>query len=190
MSMNQGQTQIKIVVFALLALITCAGCTSGEIEEADHELVLKAEHLLDYGLELPRGYRAFESMSKERWFDGSVMIEYEFHAPDDPNLPFVYSMAEVHRTLSDATISYSAGNFAAPLGLGDAEMIDRSNEFYYGDNSKYALLTYNGKQYGNYFAMQDGKTVFMVMTSGFYFDDAELWAELIDPVLTALSARN
>lgn len=173
-----------------MALALCSACISGDVEESDHELVLKAEQLVEYGLNLPRGYQAFESMSKETWFDGSVTVVYEFSAPDNPDLPFIYSVAEVHRTFSDATVSYSAGNFSAPLGLGDAEMQDRSNEFHYGDSSKFALFTYNGSPYGNYFAMQKGKTVFMVMTSGFYFDDAELWAELIEPTLDALSARN
>lgn len=177
------------ITTALIVLV-CAACISGDIDEQDHALVLKVGQLREYGLSLPRGYQAHETMNKERWFDGSVTIEYEFDVPDDPDMPFVYSVAEVHKTRSDAAVSYSTGNFAAPLGLGDAEMVDHSELFRYGDASKFALFTYNGEPYGNYFAMQDGKTVFMVMTSGFYFDDAELWAELIEPTLSAVSARN
>ena len=182
--------RIRNSLTTILALIFCVGCMSGDVEEGDHELLLKVEDLAEYGLELPRGYKAFESMSKESWFDGSVMIEYEFYNPDNPDLPFIYSMAEVHRTRSDASVSYSTGNFAAPLGLGDAEMVDRDNKFSYGDNSRNAWLLYNGQQYGNYFAMHDGRTVFTVITSGFYFDDDELWKELLEPTLTAVSERN
>lgn len=177
-------------ITSILMVLVCAACISGDIEDTDHELVLKVGQLREYGLELPRGYQVHETMSKERWFDGSVTVEYEFNVPDDPEMPFVYSVAEVHRSRSDAAVSYSTGNFAAPLGLGDAEMVDQSDSFRYGDASKFALFTYNGEPYGNYFAMQDGKTVFMVMTSGFYFDDAELWSELIESTLSAVSARN
>lgn len=178
------------LVVTILALAFCAACISGEVEEGDHALVLKVGQLREYGLELPRGYQSHESISKETWFDGSVSIEYEFEALDNADLPFVYCVAEVHRSAQDAALSYSTGNFAAPLGLGDAQMISRNDLFSYGDVSEFALFSYGGEPYGNYFAMQDGKTVFMVMTSGFYFDDGELWAELIEPNLAALSERN
>jgi len=167
---------------AVLALIL-AGCMSQEPEEGDRDLVLKAEDLLPYGIDLPRGYATWETLKREKWIDSSFAVEYEFEPPEDAELPYLYSLTERHTSKSDACNSYSAGNIGLPFGLGDNELDVRDDLYSYGDESRFGLLTAEGQPFGNYFAMCKGRAAVMIVLGGLYFDDGEMWAELIQPML-------
>ena len=182
----------KLIGIYQLALCTLflSACTSGDIEEGDRELVLKIGQLQPYGLSLPEGYDSYESFGKERWFDGSFVIDYEFDAPIDLQLPYLSSMTELHATNEDACASYSAGNFGVPLGLGDADLSIRDDLFQFGDESRFAYLTLDDEPIGMYFAMCSGRTAFMTIMGGFYFDDIDMWTELVSPVLDDVVAMD
>jgi len=81
-------------------------------------------------------------------------------------------------------------NFGLPLGLGDVELSVRDDLFAFGDGSRFGLLMVDGEPAGNYFGMCHGKTSLMIVLSGFYFDNGELWGELLAPTLEALSSVN
>ena len=137
-------------------------------------------------LTLPEGFEAYESFKRERWFDGSVMIDYEFDAPEELGLPYLSSSAERHPSRSDACMSFTAGNVGAQLG--GMELDERNDLFKYGDKSSFGLLVSEGNPYGNFFGMCRGKTTFMVMLGGYYFDDGETWGELLKGPLEALDS--
>ncbi len=173
---------------AIIALAVVGGCTSTEFQEGDQDKLLRVAQLQEYGLELPHNFAIHESFKREQWFDGSIMLEYTFEAPTDPNLPYVYSTAERHPSALDAKLSYSSGNIGLPLGLGESELEIRDDLYSYGDGSRFGILKADGQPYGNYFAMHHGRTVFTVILSGFYFDDGELWAELVAPTLASIES--
>lgn len=168
-------------------LFVLSACTSGELEDGDRDLVLKVEQLEPYGLRLPENYSSYESFKRERWIDGSVTIEYEFQAPEALKLPYLYSVAERHSSSAEACASYLAGNFGAPLG--GVELSVRDDLFQFGTKSRFALLMSDGQPVGNYFAMCRGKTASMIVIGGFYFDDGELWGELLNPTLDAITGN-
>lgn len=171
-------------------IVAASACTTKDIEEGDRDLVLKIEQLQPYGLNLPENFASFESFGREQWIDGSLSVVYEFEAPDEFNLPYLYSIAERHPTATDACASYSMGNLGLSLGLSADELSIRNDVFQFGDKSRFGLLVADGRPYGNYFGMCHGKTAFMVTIGGFYFDDGELWAELLNPTLGAVTEMN
>lgn len=177
----------RVFHLALCALFLSA-CISGDVEEGERDLVLRIGQLKPYGLTLPKGFEAYEHFSKERWIDGSFVITYEFEAPEKSLLPYLSSMAELHPSNADACASYTAGNYGVPLGLGDAELSIRDDLFEFGDQSRFAYLTLDDEPIGMYFAACSGRTAVMIVMGGFYFDDIELWTELINPILDRIVA--
>ncbi len=182
--------QFSLAILLALCIVAASACTTREIEQGDRDLVLKIEQLQPYGLKLPEEFASFESFKREQWIDGSLMVEYEFQAPDELDLPYIYSIAERHPSARDACASYSAGNIGYTLRIGRDTLSVRDDLFRFGDKSRFALLVNDDNPYGNYFGMCHGKTAFMVTIGGFYFDDGELWAELINPTLDAVSQMN
>lgn len=176
------------ILHLALCILFLSACMSGDVEEGDRDLVVRIGQLQPYGLSLPEGFEAHERFRKERWIDGAYAVDYEFDAPAELQLPYLSSLSELHATNDDACFSYRAGNFGMPLGLGDAELSIRDDLYEFGDESRFALLTLDGEPIGMYFAMCSGRTAFMLVMGGFYFDDSELLAELLDPVLSRLVA--
>ena len=169
-------------------LFVLAACTTKELEEGDRDLVLKIGQLEPYGLGLPRDYSSFESFKRQQWIDGTFSVEYEFQAPGQLQLPYLYSITEKHSSKGDACKAYAAGNFGVPIGLGDIELSVQNDLFQFGDKSRFALLMIEDEPVGNYFAMCHGKTSLMLILTGFYFDDGEMWAELISSTLNAVGS--
>ena len=176
---------ISVAIRLAFLLIVLSACTSQDLEEGDGDLVLRIEQLESYGLTLPDDFRSHESLERERWFDGSFMITYEYQSPS--GLPSLYSTAERHLSNSDACDSFSSVNFGLSLGLGDDELSIRDDLFRYGDKSRFGLVMADGQPVGNYFAMCQANRSFMVLLAGIYFDDGKQWGQLIGPTLDAVS---
>jgi hypothetical protein len=113
------------------------------------------------------------------------MIEYEFSLPGDEP-PYVYALAELHRTASDACRSFRAGNLG--LRLGGLDLTDRNDVFRYGEKSRFGLIENEDGPVGNVFHMCRSRTALLVMFVGLYFDEPGAWEELISPQLRALEA--
>ncbi len=186
--LDTSMRNITRTIWLTLWFVILTGCTTKELEPGDRDLVLKIGQLQEYGLNLSGNYAVFESFTKQQWFDGTFTIEYEFQAAAHLRLPFLYSIAETHASNIEACVSYSAGNVGLPLGLGDVELSVRDDLFAFGDKSRFGLLMVDGEPAGNYFAMCHERTSLMIVLSGFYFDNGELWGELLAPTLDALSS--
>lgn len=178
-------TRIPLALWLLVLL----ACIVQPPEEGDRDLVLKIGQLQPYGLSLPRDFMTFESLKREQWIDGQVTVEYEFEAPEELGLPYLYSFAELHHpSNAEACASLSAGDFA--MRLSGVEISERNDLFRFGDKSRFVLLVEEGEPYGNYFAMCRGNSAFMVLLNGFYFDDGDIWGELLRPTLDAIDTMN
>lgn len=153
-------------------------------EPGDRGLVVTADSLVEFGAELPRDHGRFESLSRNHVVGESVEVEYEFEPGDDhPQAPYVYSLAELHRTRRDACASHRAGILGARLA-GDLE--DHDEIFRYGEETRFAFIVDEGEPVGTFFSMCRSRTAFLVMIGGLVFDDADLWRELVQPRLDAL----
>ena len=180
--MRSISTRLHLAIW----LFFVSACTAQPLKDGDRDRVLTIGLLQPYGLSLPSDFESYESFKRERWIDGSVMVEYEFDAPEGLGLPYLYSSAERHPSNADACMSFSAGNLGTRLG--GIELSERNDLFRFGDKSSFGLLVAEGDPYGNYFSMCRGKTAFMVILSGFYFDEGETWEELVRSTLDAVDS--
>lgn len=177
-----------LIGLAVGCSLLLAGCWRQAAKPGDKNLVTHVALLQPYGVELPKDFEKYESLQREQWYDGTYVIEYEFDPPKALGLPIIYSSAERQRSKSEACTSYHAGNVG--LKIAGTDMRERDDLFKYGDRSRFAMLVDNGEPYGNLFSMCSGKTAFMTIIAGFYFDDGAAWKEMIDPVLQALEKES
>lgn len=180
--MMKASTRIPLA--ALLVVLPASVAQSQEA--TDRDFVLTMGELQPFGADLPLDFEAYESISRRTLTDGSVAIEYEFEAPEELGLPYLYSIAETHPSNDEACESFAAGNAGARSG--GIAVQERNDIFGYGDDSLFGLLVEDGDPYGNLFSMCRGRTSFMVILGAFYFDDGESWAELIVPTLEAIDS--
>ncbi len=166
-------------------LLLSLGCWSTRAPEpGDRDRVVRVDHLVPFGLALPEGATEFERLKREVWFDGSVYVEYEFEAPEELGLPYVFSMAERHPSPVDACLSFRAGNVGTSLAGVDVEV--RNEIFQYGDRSRFALFVDEGQPFGFVYSMCRDKVAFTVMVGGFYLEDPDSARALLLPILRDL----
>ncbi len=171
----------------LAALWVALPASMAQSQEAtDRDFVLTMGELQPFGVDLPLDFEMYESISRRTLTDGSVAIAYEFEAPEELGLPYLYSVTETHPTPAEACESFAVGNAGARSG--GIEVQERNDIVRYGDDSLFGLLVEDGEPYGNLFSMCHGRTSFMVILGAFYFDDGASWAELIEPILEAIDS--
>jgi hypothetical protein len=176
--------------FAAFAFLT--GCESGlPVEAHEKTLVLRAGDLVPFGYGLEETEQ-FETFSKTRYFDGSREISYEYQTPDteEDNPLYLGVTLTFEKKQSDALVSHGAEKTGAAAGLRIAGIKSREieNFYQYGDSSTFYVLEMEDKPVGNMFSVRDGKKVYLIIMTGFYFDDAGAWQELVEEKLKKFSA--
>ena len=179
-----------IAVLAGFGLLV--GCQRGlPLEPAEREMLLRAGDLVahGYGFEDPAPYEKFD---KTRYLDGSSEIAYEFETPDgEVDQPLYLNVTlTFEKNFADAMVSYGSTKTAMKYGLKATGIRVREIEgFYpYGDASEFSVLEKDGQPVGNLFATRHGNRIYLLVMSGMYFDDAEVWEELMKPRLEKFSA--
>ena len=175
-------------VVALLLTVVLSGCfVENEPVDADSlALLLRATDFEQFGYEFERVER-FETVHKKRYFDGSHEIEYTF----EPGTSFyLYSLLSIESDTTSAVMTYKATSVGFNVGYGgdDLDLIEDDAFYSYGDASRFARLTHKGEEVGNLFMTRIDKRVYAFICVGTYFEDAALWAELIEPRLIAFEA--
>ena len=170
---------------AVLGVLVMSCVTSQPLKPGDEDLVATVTSLVPFGVEVPPGYREHETFQRDHVTGGTILFEYTFERPDK-RPPFVYSLAELHRTPGDACRSFSAGNVG--MWLAGLDLTERNDLFQYGKKSRFALVEKEGSPVGNFFSMCHSRTAFLVMIVGVYFDDGDSWQAFVAPRLEALAA--
>lgn len=154
------------------------------LSPAERAIVLDAEQLagwMDYAPD-----PEFETSYKQRLWDGSFEIGYEYQEPDDQSELFVMFNASFEPNVGDSRLSYGAYRAGMTVGTriaGGAELQEREDLFSWGDESVFGLLLVDGRPAGNYFVGRKGALAVVCMFSGIYFDEAESIAALLEPPL-------
>ena len=183
--------QVLLLTFLVSVLLGSQGCERKlPFQEADKALLLRAQELRDYGYEF-NSTEKFESFTRTKAIDGSYEIEYEFQTPEGEreNPLFLYVLVVVGKQKVDAQISQGAEKLVLLYGL-KAEGITEEeipNFYRYGDSSSFYLLKKEGNPVGNYFTVREGAKTYSIIISGFYFDDPEVWKEIMEPKLKHFS---
>lgn len=187
--MRYSLKRLKVV---LVCLCLCAyGCERQlPVRDSDKALFLRATDLVPYGFEF-RDIEKFEKFTRAKVIDG-YDVEYEFQTPQTErrNPLFVYGMVTVGKKKSDAQFSDTGIKIGVLYGLktNGIEEQEIPNFYGYGDSSSFSILKKDGKPVGNYFTVRERNKVFVLLITGMYFEDAELWKEIIEPKLKLFSA--
>ncbi len=158
--------------------------------ESDKDYLITIKDLEEYGIDIPDNYKAYETGSRVSWLDGSMIIEYEYEQIDngepDNGEPVIYIHCSVgiNKSESDARLSFEARQVG--MGLGELEVRNRDDEFSWGENSLFCETMWEEIPCGMVFAGYKDNYDYFLMIAGFYFEDADMWKELISPHLANL----
>lgn len=150
------------------------------VEDKDRAVLLRAEHLVA----TVEGYTvdpSLEVFTKQRYFDGSVELDYTYDADD----LYVSCTVTMERKASDAKASYIGQVKGAEIGirLDDARFETRNDLLRFGDDSTASVMRMEGAVIGNMFACRSGKLTFLAIWSGITFEDHETMDALLRSVL-------
>jgi hypothetical protein len=175
-----GICVLAVIVFTWLA-------REEPVTEKDKDVLVTAAHFVEWVEDFEVDH-SLEKFRKIRNIDRSYELEYEYEAESF----YLSCLIGVDRTPSDAKQSYIALITGVSIGasLEDMEARERPEMMRWGDQSKCALLYVDDEPVGNLFACRKGKRTFLVIFSGAWFDDAESFRELLEPVLEKLDGYN
>ena len=152
--------------------------------------MVQIQELAPYGYVF-QNHSKHEKFSKSRDFDGTIELEYEFETPDSATKSlYLNVVVTVARNQSDARVSHGAEKIGLLYGLKLQGVVqeERTNFYRYGDTSSFFVLKKDGSPVGNYFTVRQGAKTYSLMVAGVYFDDPELWKELVEPKLQRFTA--
>lgn len=125
-----------------------------------------------------------------RNIDASVHVEATHQCPGDGI--YFNSRAEMHRGEVEARQSFALGITGMKTGLALAagvELRRRDDLLDFGDQRYAAIITRDGSNIGNLFAVREGPNVHTLLVSGLYFDDPAAVRELLQPMIEAAKKR-
>jgi hypothetical protein len=180
------------VLFAALVLFGVAACGFEQpVAETDKALFLRVADLARVGVRYPDS-AAHEKFSKTKHLGGVYELSYQFQTPEsEERRPlFIYASVSVQTKATDAMMTEGAEKIGLLIGLKreGVEERDVAGAQRYGDSSRFALLVRDDKPIGNLFTMREGRKTYLLVISGVYFEDPELWKKLIGPKLEQLAA--
>ena len=181
--------RLKFLTVLLFVLLCIQGCERKlTVLESDKTIFLRAQDLVGYGYRF-QAIEKYESFSKAKGIDGSYDVEYEFKTPEaereDPLLLYVLvSVGKKSVQMSQGSEKIALLYTLKAKGIEEEEI---PNFYRYGDSSSFYLLKKKGKPIGNYFRVREGNKTYTILLSGVYFDDPQLWKELIEPKLKQFS---
>jgi len=175
-----------------LFVFVAAGCESNlPVDAHEKSMALRAADLAPYGYGLPATEK-YETFEKTRFFDGSQEVRYEFESPESEQEHVLYLNVTmtIEKSYSDAMVSQGAERIGMTYGLKSSGITQREiKDFYkYGDSSSFYVLEKNGKPIGNLYSMRDGKRIYTLVMSGYYFEEPATWKELVEEKLKKFSA--
>jgi hypothetical protein len=176
-------------VAILLVVAAIGGCSPATVSDEERGIVLTAPELQSYGFTSPIG-AIDETWDGWRWFDGSREIDYTYQTLNESEQMPLYLSVNIgwETTHSDAVATYGATLLGFKVGSA-TESIERqqlTDSCEYGDRCTLFLLTRDQRPLGNQFVLQVGRTVYTVQLFGLYFDEPEVWHEVIVPKVAAL----
>jgi hypothetical protein len=199
------KSRTLLIVLAVLGGIAVLACGVGtlvylvfvrEVEQpitqADRDVLFTVETLSGFADIAADPGRA--TVKRVRHLDGSSKLTYEYHSPDGAADPlYLTTIVNVERNLSDARTVYVGATFGFKLGLaieGDASLqqVVKPGLFQWGDESRAVLLMRGDRPVGNVFAGRKGRTVFLMVLAGVFFDDAGQVKAALGPVVQRLEA--
>jgi hypothetical protein len=187
---------IPLGLLGVLAAFVGAGAlylfsaTEEEVTAKDRQLVVDVEALAEWiGDYVPDPRN--ETITKTRYIDRSLEIEYVYDGGADESEPYLQCCVSWEPKLGDARAGYVAMWGGAKLGITylaetEAEVVERNDLFRWGDQSRFGIITADGAPCGNIFIARKGRFVFLLAIGGVYFDEGQAFGEWVTPALSGL----
>lgn len=174
-------------LLAAVVLCSLAACSQEQpVSTEDKAIFLRAGDLQRFNVRY-ENVEAYETFTKTKHFDGTHEITYQFGTPETEvdNPLFIYISVSIARRAADALIAQKASKLGLSIGFGteDTEERELSASLPYGDEARLALLVKSGNPIGNTFSMRDGSKTYLLVMSGLYFSEPELFKEVMGPKL-------
>lgn len=165
-------------IVAALGYFAIHGISSRPASEPEKQLVVDAGTLIGYGADVDPNCGKYTTT---RNLDATLAIEYECQTDS----LYIQSTAEVNPNVRDARQSFliAAGAYKAGVALGDATLHRRDDLLDLGEDSYAAILRSGTADVGNVFVVRQGRVVYAVLITGFYFDEPAPVKDLIEPLL-------
>jgi hypothetical protein len=177
---------------AVLLACGVAACGSEQpVSEEDKSIFLRAEDFARLGYRY-ENLEAHETFSKARHFDGSHKLTYRFDSPEgEAERPLhIYITVSIERREADAMLAQKAQRAGLLVGFKSegAEERELSGTLPYGAETRLALLVKDDSPIGNTFTFRDKEKTYLLVVSGLYFDDPELFTAMIAPKVRRFGA--
>ena len=164
--------------------------TEEEVTAAERDLLLDAYSMAVW---LP-GFvpnAENESLTKTRYSDGSVYIDYEYYDDFIADAPTLGYSLVLEVSTVDAALAYTRYWQDMEISLTPEEgctIVERPEVFSWGDRSRFAVVEQDGAGFANLFVGQKDLKIVFWYVAGIYSDETKDISELLLPYLTRLDS--
>jgi len=181
---------MKRAIIIGFVVIATSCTTRNDVDVNDYPIVTTISDLAEYyDLNIDTS-GAYETTFIINYLDGSSELEYSYDLLESEDFdPLYYSiLIEKENTTKDAKQIYTLGKAAVELvgNSFDQGTVDIDSLQLPGDDSYYALRTFEGEPNGMFFIVRKGTRIYTMMVSGLYTPDNSLINELLIPRITDL----
>ncbi|MFT5522078.1 MAG: hypothetical protein ACI9G1_000034 [Pirellulaceae bacterium] len=129
-----------------------------------------------------------ETITKTRYPDGSISIDYSYSHPQDDAQLMINCQVTIYKSVFEAEEAFALQSRLTNWTLGEGTL-EKQDWFTVGDESYFATVhNAEGAIVGNYFTYIQGDRVFSLQIYGIGFEDAIAMNQLIGPVYNAIEA--
>lgn len=178
-----------VMLFLYLLFFIAVGSTEVPVGEREQALCLRAGDLAAWGYEHPdpSPFETF-TLSRNR-LDDSYELEYEYQTPDtEADWPlYITVMGSVEEKGSDAALTQNAYKLGLMIGLGGNSVSSQPLPGLprHGDASEAVQLTVDDKLVGVYYTARKGGRVYLILATGDWLADPELFESEVSPRIEA-----
>ena len=184
-----GVSIIAIISFVGLGSLFLFFAKDLPITDRDRELLVTVHDIAPYYEDFEPSAE-FEIFNKERYFDASQELTYEYDSPRDDE-PYISVTITHERKRSDAMLVYSVEWSAQKLGLNIYDQnfnLVEDNAFYtVGEASRFGHIKLDGATLGHVLVTRKNNSIYCFTISGYTIDDPDIWHELFDEKINQFS---
>ena len=181
---------MKRILILVLVVIVVSCKTRNDVRIKDYPIVTTINELAKYyNLKIDESGK-YETASITNYLDGASELEYSYELLESKQHdPLFYSVTiEKETSVKGAKEVYSLGKGIVKIAGNSFEQgtVEIDSMELPGDDSYYALRTFEGEPNGMFYIVRKGTCVYTMMVSGIYTSDHSLITELLNPKIIHL----
>ena len=186
-----GRIGFRALLAALLVGSVAACGSDQPVSAEDKTIFLRPADFARFGLRYEDA-EPHETFSKTRNFDGTYELSYQFSAPGEGQQSplYIYASVSLERRATDALIAQKAEKLGLLIGFKSEGVEERElpGTYPYGDDARLSLIVKGENPIGNLFTVRDKGKTYLLVLSGLYFSDPEVFKDVIGPKMRQFAA--